>query len=105
MRQVGLSAIQIPNSNPGAIYRALPQIINGNDSTGRLARASRWALLETTTGARLVSSRSGDASKGALDRSETIGACGHPAEWDTPRSVGNGAPVNGLVVASRRGPS
>src|SRR5438552_13540153 len=62
---------------------------------------SQWVRLDTTTGARLVSSRSGDGSQRAVDRSQTIGARGHAAEWDTPRSVGNGAPGNSLMAMSR----
>src|SRR6266446_4242142 len=58
--------------------------------------------LGTATGARPVSSRSGDGSQRAVDRSETIGTSGHAAEWDTPRSVGNGTPVNSLVAVSTK---
>ena len=56
----------------------------------------------TLPGAQLVSSRNGDGSQRAVDRSETMDSCGQAAEWGTPRSVGNGAMLNGLVVASKR---
>src|SRR6266404_6456518 len=63
--------------------------------------AGRRAHLDTATRARFVSSRSGDGTQSAVDRSQTIGAGGHAAEWDTPRSVASEAPVNSLVVGSR----
>ena len=41
------------------------------------------------SGARLVSSRSGQASQDVVERSHAKFACRRAAEWDTPRSVGN----------------
>ena len=50
------------------------------------AAVSRAHLSFWPTGARLASSRSGDASQCAVERAEGNGGRGHAAEWDFPRS-------------------
>jgi len=40
--------------------------------------------------ARLVSNRSGNGTQKSRGRSQSVSACGHAAEWDTPRSHENG---------------
>src|SRR5439155_27084882 len=50
----------------------------------------RFIVANVTTGARLVSSRSGDAFESAVEWSEGHVTCGHAVEWDIPRSEPQG---------------
>src|SRR5439155_14189728 len=47
------------------------------------------------TGARLVSSHSGDDSESVVEGREANVVCGHAAEWDTPRSETQGSSMGG----------